>query len=171
MAIIVSVVVVVACGGWVAYFPEQAGGFFRSVIDLGSAAAGGGSHPSDTTDRVRTTADLKVGMCLTLAPSTKDEQTFADLPVVDCAEAHASEVVGVFAMPKGKYPDSSGFDRAATDKCFDLVRDYVGTVTPELAKLQVSYIAPMSEQWSLGNRVVACIAAYPSGKHKGSIKA
>ena len=58
----------------------------------------------------------------------------------------------------------------AIDKCFHQVQDYVGTMTPELAKLQVSYLAPTTVQWSLGIRVVACIAADPDGKRKGSIK-
>jgi hypothetical protein len=90
--------------------------------------------------------------------------------VVDCAKTHASEVVGIFTMPKGTYPGSAGFQSAATDKCFDLASDYVGAMTPDVAKMQVSYIAPTTVQWSLGIRVVACIVADPAGKRKGSVK-
>jgi hypothetical protein len=113
-------------------------------------------------------ADLKPGMCLTLDP-TKQPQIDGALPVVNCATPHTSEVVGVITLPKGKYPGASGFVRAVNDKCGRLAEKYVdeAQVTSEM---YLGYLAPTGVQWTLGNRVVACMAVDPSGKRKKSIK-
>jgi hypothetical protein len=168
---IVSSVVLVVCGGVVAYFPDDVGAVVHSVVRAFSGG-GNGSSPSDSADGIMSTAELKPGMCLAAKVAAKDTVNTLPgaLPVVDCAETHASEVVGTFTMAKGKYPGASGFQRQATERCFGLFRDYVVTVTPEMLKLQAGFLAPTAVQWSLGNRVVACLVGDSDGKSKGSIK-
>jgi hypothetical protein len=162
LAIIVSVVAVVAVCGWAAYFPEQAGRLFRSVVDLGStpdrAEAGGET----------TSSDVKAGMCLILE-LTEDDLISNAVPVANCAKTHSAEVVGTFAMPDGSYPGASGFERKANERCPGLWRDYT-KAAPEIAKYDLAYIAPTTVQWTQGDRIVACLVVDPDGKRKGSIR-
>jgi hypothetical protein len=163
--VIVGALILLAGGAFVAYFPEQAGRIARTLVDLGS---GGRSPATDPSDGPLWSADLEVGMCLTLDPR-EDKQISGALPVVGCAKTHASEVIGTFTMPKGAYPGADGIRREADKKCPALLGDYV-KVTAEMASYAFGYLAPSRAQWALGNRVVACLVIEPDGKRKGSIK-
>ena len=76
-AVIVTIcaLIVLGLGGWIAYFPDDAGAVARGVRDFFNAVVGDGS-PDSTADStaeepsaISTSADLKPGMCLTLDPA------------------------------------------------------------------------------------------------------
>jgi hypothetical protein len=156
----VAGLIFLVCLGLVAYFPAEAAGITRAVFGPGNATS--------REQAIISSAELERGMCLNVALGV-DGEVFRSISVVECAGPHASEVVGTVTLPKGSYPGTSGLTKQAEKKCVPLADKYVND-TLDLSSMYLGYLGPTSAQWSMGNRVLACLAGNPDEPRTGTIR-
>jgi hypothetical protein len=97
---------------------------------------------------------LEVGTCF------DDPDSFAevaDVPVVDCADPHDNEVIGLLDLPDGGYPGDGAVTEAAQSGCLDLFEPYVGVRYAD-SVYELGWLTPSEESWSVGDREVICFA-------------
>ena len=118
------------------------------VFDLDEPITG--SLARDPMDRVASFS-LAPGHCL--APEAQLSE--AILPLVDCAEPHLYEIVGVqFA---GKWEREFPGDGQLTDEAVGFCNPLLDELDPEVT-FESSWLVPTAETWALGDRVLVCIA-------------
>ena len=101
---------------------------------------------------------LEVGTCFD-DPESYEEVT--DVPIVDCADPHGNEVIGLFDIAGDAYPgDDAVADRAGTG-CLDAFATYIG-IAYELSVYDIGWLTPSAESWAVGDREVICFAYDPS---------
>lgn len=80
-------------------------------------------------------------------------------PVVPCTEPHVDEVVGTVDMPDSPTPPTEAERDAAHDRCFELVRTYLGR---EPAAPWTSWLESFDPTaWASGRRSYHCYLAQP----------
>ena len=129
-----------------------------SVDDLVEEAMGGGVI-HNTGNQTSANA-IAVGDCLndrlSDAEQEKLDEGVTSIPVVPCAEPHASEVFKAFFLHGSEYPgERSIFDEADTT-CETAFEGYVGIPYADSA-MSISYYTPTEASWNNGDREVSCI--------------
>ncbi len=114
-------------------------------------AAGVGLSPflETSAGQVETVENVRLGDC------TLTEEAFA-ATVVDCAEPHLMQVVGIFDIPDASLPQRSVTVEYASGRCRQLYEKNtgIGGFTDE-HRLRV--LSPSAESWALGDRSVHCV--------------
>jgi hypothetical protein len=88
--------------------------------------------------------------------------------VVDCADVHQVEVVGVFDLPPGPWPgDGAAAQQADEARCVPMLRSYEGGSDRGIDA--VHWYFPLEDDWSRGWRRVACLAKTLPGS-TGSVR-
>jgi len=129
-----------------------------SVDDLVDEAMGGGVIHNNGN---QTSANaITVGDCLNDRLSDAEQDDFDEgvtsIPVVPCAEPHASEVFKAFFLHGSEYPgERSIFDEADTT-CETAFEGYVGIPYAD-SIMSISYYTPTEASWNNGDREVSCI--------------
>jgi len=99
---------------------------------------------------------IQLGDCVVLPTS----DTFSDITVVGCSQAHDAEVINVFDMPDGTF--SQDDVDTAGNQCEAAAQSYVGPNYQNLG-LDWSYFSPTSDSWANGDREIDCVVYTLSG--------
>jgi hypothetical protein len=106
--------------------------------------------------------DLKAGDCFSGAG--RDEVD--SVTILPCTSPHESQVVIIFAMPKGPWPGEdkvvAAAEKGCTDKADPLITDRA------YDELRPSFIYPQDEYSWRGNREIICVADAPNGTTTGT---
>ncbi|MFJ9372399.1 DUF4190 domain-containing protein [Streptomyces sp. NPDC101455] len=125
------------------------------VLGVTGAATG---FWDDVTDRARnnSSASPVKGECFD-APSGSLEGMTYDFDVVSCDGEHDGEVFAVVRMGSGSYPGDKKVTATADDKCYALQDAYAmdGWAVPD--DVDIYYVTPTSQSWSLGDREITCV--------------
>ncbi|MEE2035889.1 septum formation family protein [Nocardiopsis sp. CT-R113] len=103
--------------------------------------------------------EIGVGDCFT---ESEMDAAFAggevsDIPLVDCAEEHDSEVYFTEDLPEGDYPGSDSINTSTEEICYgDNFTDFVGVPYPE-SEIYVATLSPTEDSWNRADdREVVC---------------
>jgi Septum formation len=109
---------------------------------------------------------LQPGDCVN---NLKDTTSLLSLPAVPCSQAHEGEVFAVFDLPAGPYPGASAVNEQATTECSARITVYSPTAGTD-GTYDLFLVYPRAQDWSRGDREIACVAAATVGTTTGSIK-
>ena len=141
------------------------GGLIALAFAVGMPDAIAGTHPTPAEG-----AEMaEVGDCLTARPGSAVVVDRSQ--VVDCDEAHDSEVAAVIQVPGFNHRPSEDDLKAYTDDACSLAfQGYVGT-DPDESQFGYAAIVPDSAAWADGDRTVWCMVdtvGQPAGE--GSVR-
>ncbi|MDK0524352.1 septum formation family protein [Streptomyces sp. ML-6] len=149
-----------------------------AVVALLAIGAVGCSEVSDAVDsakdgakkvaRQRSVFSLDVGDCYN--PNGKAEGTAYSVEIVPCEEAHQGQVVGEFALDKGKeYPGEEGVSTIADSRCPVEAQKYAPDTWAYPKGVALFYYTPTKESWATGDRAVSCTYTAEKGTFSGSL--
>ncbi|MGQ0467566.1 MAG: septum formation family protein [Sporichthyaceae bacterium] len=107
--------------------------------------------------------DVKAGDCVRELPSGSRVITMS---VVDCDQPHLAEVYAVLEMPSGAFPGGAAVE-TFSQKCDPALENYAPKAHADEA-VGIYTLYPTRTSWSLGDRVVTCIATLETAQ-TGSI--
>ncbi|MGW1410149.1 septum formation family protein [Streptomyces sp. NPDC002403] len=151
-----------------------------AVVALLAIGAVGCSGVSDAVDsakdsakkvtRQRSVFSLDVGDCYN--PNGKAEGTAYAVEIVPCDEAHEGQVVGDFAVAKGKeYPGDDEVSAIADKRCLVEAQKYAPDTWALPKGVALFYYTPTKESWATGDRAVSCTYTVEKGTFRGSLGA
>ncbi|MGW3306589.1 DUF4190 domain-containing protein [Streptomyces sp. NPDC001073] len=125
------------------------------VLGATGAATGLWDDMKDSA-RSNTSASPAKGECFD-APNGSLEGRAYDFDVVPCSVEHDGEVFAVVQMDGGGYPGDKEVTATADDKCYALQDAYAmdGWAVPD--DVDIYYVTPTSQSWSLGDREITCV--------------
>ncbi|MFH8516100.1 septum formation family protein [Streptomyces gelaticus] len=149
-----------------------------AVAALLAIGAVGCSDVSDAVDsakdsakkvtRQRSVFSLDIGDCYN--PNGKAEETAYAVEIVPCDEAHKGQVVGEFAIDKGKgYPGDDGVSTIADTRCPAEAQKYAPDTWALPKGVALFYYTPTKESWATGDRAVSCTYTVEKGTFSGSL--
>ncbi|MFF3734856.1 septum formation family protein [Streptomyces sp. NPDC002476] len=149
-----------------------------AVAALLAIGAVGCSDVSDAVDsakdsakkvtRQRSVFSLDIGDCYN--PNGKVEGTAYAVEIVPCDEAHEGQVVGEFAIDKGKeYPGDDGVSAIADNRCPVEAQKYAPDTWALPKGVDLFYYTPSKESWATGDRAVSCTYTAQKGTFSGSL--
>lgn len=102
--------------------------------------------------------NLEVGNCFIEADMnaslTGDE--VSEVPTVDCAEEHDSEVYHSEMLPDGDFPGAESVTDSGMDICKAKFEDFMGIAYDD-SELYFSFFSPTSQSWdAMGDREILC---------------
>ena len=134
------------------------------IVDGASDASGAGG-PAAPEGEIAFW-DLEVGMCIN---DENLDDTVSTIPLVDCDQAHDSEVYAIVTLPSGPYPGDDEVNVLADEACLDAFRPYVGT-SYQRSLYYYAYYWPDKRNYAVGDRDVICILFDPEGPIVGSLR-
>ncbi|MFE4367118.1 septum formation family protein [Streptomyces sp. NPDC056835] len=121
-----------------------------------------------TVARQRSVFSLDIGDCYN--PTGKAEGTAYAIEIVPCDEAHEGQVVGEFAIDKGKeYPGEDGVSTIADSRCPVEAQKYAMDTWALPKGVALFYYTPSKESWATGDRSVSCTYTAEKGTFSGSL--
>ena len=154
----------------------------RSLRALGAAAAGlallglaacGGDEPErdETTNEITEAGDadvfsMAVGDCVTDGASTTGQ--VSEVPVVPCAEPHASEVFHSYQITTDALPAEAEMQAIVEEQCRGNFETFVG-MPYDQSTLDITWMEPTSGSWDGGDRELLCMIFDPAGDVTGSL--
>ncbi|MFB8031417.1 septum formation family protein [Streptomyces sp. NPDC056004] len=149
-----------------------------AVVALFAIGAAGCSDVSDAVDsakdsakkvtRQRSVFSLDVGDCYN--PNGKAEGTAYAVEIVPCEEAHKGQVVGDFAVDKGKeYPGDDEVSAIADKRCLVEAQKYAPDTWALPKGVALFYYTPTKESWATGDRAVSCTYTVEKGTFRSSL--
>jgi hypothetical protein len=158
---------------------RRLGGALLAAVVLLSGACGGddddegaGDAGDDTTETTpaeaedETVFDLQVGDCL--VGETAGEE-LSEVPTVDCAEPHDSEVFHIATIDAEELPPPAEMESITQEECIAEFQNFVGMAYEESA-LEVTTLEPTQESWDAGDRELVCMVVDPAGQTTGSLQ-
>ncbi|MGW0835350.1 DUF4190 domain-containing protein [Streptomyces prunicolor] len=130
-------------------------GLVVAVLGVTGAATGFWDEVKDSARNNASASPVK-GECFD-APSGSLEGMTYDFDVVSCDDEHDGEVFAVVRMGSGSYPGDKKVTATADDKCYALQDAYAmdGWAVPD--DVDIYYVTPTSQSWSLGDREITCV--------------
>lgn len=130
--------------------------------------AGGGGSAETTSPEAEdeTVLALEVGDCLASDPTG---ETVSEVPTVDCAEPHVSEVFHTTAIEAEELPSAAEIEGIVQEECFAEFESFVGMAYEESA-LEVIFLQPSDESWEQGDRELVCMITDPAGQSTGTLE-
>lgn len=110
---------------------------------------------------------LEVGDCIT--NDILKEGLSRTVEVGPCSELHVAEVYADFKLADGPFPGRAQVDRLGGGGCDKRLDEFVGP-DRNLSQLEINYLSPVAESWSL-DRSVTCLVgtgAPSTGSLKGT---
>jgi hypothetical protein len=135
------------------------------VLVVGGAVAGfiTNASRSSTGDITKggdmSSSDLRIGDCWNLKDPTAD--TVDNVTAKPCTESHKYEVFFVGPMDGVNYPTDDQFTTYVTNNCLPAFTSYVGVVYDD-SKLEISWLVPLNDGWTSGDRAVECSVYDPN---------
>ncbi|MFF0220958.1 DUF4190 domain-containing protein [Streptomyces sp. NPDC004629] len=99
---------------------------------------------------------LSKGECVNAPGGSLHGETY-DLDTVDCDGEHDAEVFASYDLPGGSYPGQEALDETAGDRCYGLQDGYAMDAWAVPDDVDVYYLVPTTESWSIGDRAVTCL--------------
>ena len=139
------------------------GGIVGFILNAGRSSTGEIDRAGDMM-----ATDLRVGDCFDFQDAAADEIT--DVTAKPCTTEHKYELIFTGSMPSGSYPSEADFDAFVETSCLPAFAEYVGLQYDE-SVLDISWLVPLADAWSGGDRSVQC-SAYDPGVDRltGSLK-
>jgi hypothetical protein len=101
---------------------------------------------------------IEVGDCFIgadMATSLADTEV-SEVPTVDCAEEHDSEVYHIEVLPEGDFPGTASIEASATEVCESKFEEFVGISYLE-SEIYYSTFTPLEEGWNtIDDREIVC---------------
>lgn len=110
--------------------------------------------------------DIAVGDCF---PGDTGTGEIVTVETVACSEPHASEAYAAEDMADGSYPGEPEIQTFADDFCRTEFESFIG-ISFDQSTLQLTYLHPTQESWTMGDREILCIVYDPSGDLTGSLQ-
>jgi Septum formation len=126
-------------------------------------------EPNDTPDAAGADTDVFTianGDCLN---DGAIQGEVSSVKVVDCGEAHDSEVYESVVMEDGDFPGVAAVEEAAVSNCTTAFNEFVG-LDYESSILNFSYFYPTEESWGQGDREILCTIVDPGVRTTGSLE-
>ncbi|HZM29883.1 MAG TPA: septum formation family protein [Acidimicrobiales bacterium] len=153
------------------------GGALLLALALAAGACGGddddedaaGDGSAETTSpeaEDETVFALEVGDCLASDPTG---ETVSEVPMVDCAEPHVSEVFHTTAIDAEELPSAADIEGIVQEECFAQFESFVGMAYEESA-LEITFLQPSDESWEQGDRELVCMITDPAGQTSGTLE-
>ncbi|MEU0740765.1 septum formation family protein [Streptomyces sp. NPDC006134] len=153
----------------------------RGISAVAALLAIGAVGCSDVTDAVDSAKDgakkvarqrsvfsLDIGDCYN--PNGKAEGTAYAVEVVPCDEAHQGQVVGEFAIDKGKaYPGDDEVSAIADTRCPVEAQKFAPDTWALPKGAALFYYTPTKESWATGDRAVSCTYTAEKGTFSGTL--
>lgn len=143
--------------------------FAVSACSTNTAEPSGEATPPPTDEPV--VADilqLEVGTCL-MDLSTPLGQDLTDIPVIDCAEPHESEVYAEITLEGEVYPGVDAITEESIGSCMAEFYEFVG-LDHSASGLDFAYYYPTPSSWAVGDRSVFCVVFDPGVLTTGSLE-
>ena len=109
--------------------------------------------------------DLEVGDCL--GEETGDGE-IESLEAAPCSEPHSEEIFAALTVPDGDYPGQDALD-AEAEGCLEEFAEFVG-MPYEQSVLEINYMTPTEESWSMGDRELLCTVYDPDADTTGTLQ-
>ncbi|WP_066943099.1 septum formation family protein [Streptomyces lushanensis] len=151
-----------------------------AVVALLAIGAVGCSDVSDAVDsakdgakkvaRQRSVFSLDIGDCYN--PNSKAEGMAYTVEIVPCDEAHEGQVIGEFAIDKGKgteYPGDDGVSAIADNRCAGEAQRHAPDTWAFPKGVALFYYTPTKESWATGDRAVSCTYTAEKSTFSGSL--
>jgi hypothetical protein len=115
---------------------------------------------------------LVKGDCFDMPGETFDEEVY-DVDEVACSGEHDAEVFATVPLPGGGFPGDDRVTETADETCFRLQDGYAMDSWALTDEVDVYYLTPTSESWSLGDREITCVFGHADDKGTltGSLRA
>jgi Septum formation len=130
------------------------------------ASADGSAETTSPEAEDETVFALEVGDCLAADPT--GEQV-SEVPTVDCAEPHVSEVFHTTAIDAEELPSAAEIEGIVEEECFAEFESFVG-MAYESSALEVMFLQPSDESWEQGDRELVCMITDPAGQSTGTLE-
>ncbi|MGW2614817.1 DUF4190 domain-containing protein [Streptomyces sp. NPDC001500] len=104
----------------------------------------------------RSSFSLVKGDCFDMPGETFDEEVY-DVDEVPCSGEHDAEVFATVPLSGSSFPGDDRVTRLADDKCFRLRGAYAMDPWALTDEVDVYYLTPTSESWSVGDREITCV--------------
>ncbi|CAL9424059.1 hypothetical protein SUDANB121_01929 [Nocardiopsis dassonvillei] len=114
---------------------------------------------------------LEVGDCFTEAEmdASFEAEEISQVPTVDCAEEHDSEVYHIEVLPEGDYPGADSLSTSGEEICESKFEEFVGIAYME-SELLYTFLLPIEEGWTLADdREIVCIVVTNGEMVTGSL--
>ncbi len=137
------------------------------IDDLANSGSGSTSTDGPKSDVFSVT----VGDCLNDENSVGNDGTVTEVPIVDCAVSHDSEVIASQKIDEGDgtFPGDNTVKVDADRQCIAPFESFVGAALDTTA-LDYTYYFPSEESWGTGDREILCVAYDPAGRVEGTLK-
>lgn len=137
------------------------------IIALAIASSPGRNDSGQITSggSVSATA-LRPGDCVN---NLKNTTSLLSLPAVPCAQPHEGEVFAVFDLPAGPYPGVDAVSAKSTSECSARIAAYSPSAGTD-GTFDLFLVYPRAQDWTRGDREIACVASAATGTTTGSIK-
>jgi hypothetical protein len=109
--------------------------------------------------------DLEVGDCL---GEETGEGEIESLEAAPCSEPHSEEIFAALTVPDGDYPGQEALD-AEAEGCLEEFAEFVGMPYEE-SVLEINYMTPTEESWSMGDRELLCTVYDPDADTTGTLQ-
>jgi hypothetical protein len=157
---VISVIAILLFLGGVAYYVTTRGDDNGGNKKPATAQGGGVEQTSvGAYDKVK---DGGIGTCF---------NDFGTPKVVDCAQPHDGELVGVETLSGDTYPGETAVQNQADDRCGKLLDSYLSEEAAQEDQ-GIYYAYPTASSWLTGDREIICALtgqdnAKLTGSHKG----
>jgi hypothetical protein len=153
------------------------------ALALAGAACSGDDDEDDASDSSEESQDettttspeaedttvfqVEVGDCLASDPAGQGE--VSEVPTVDCAEPHVSEVFHTATIEGDELPDAAAMEGIVNDECLTEFESFVGMPYAESA-LEATWLEPTADSWEQGDRELVCMVTDPAGETTGTLE-
>ncbi|MFB9464297.1 DUF4190 domain-containing protein [Streptomyces cinereospinus] len=96
------------------------------------------------------------GECFDSPSGSLEGETY-DVDVVPCSGRHDGEVFAAVTLPDGDFPGDAHVTEVADDRCYALRGDYALDSWALPDDVDVYYLTPTRESWSIGDREITCL--------------
>ena len=121
-----------------------------------------------TTSEPPSAHELAVGMCLNDVSSPLGAE-LAEIPSVDCAESHESEVFAQIPINTETYPGVDEINDLAATECEAAFGEFIG-LDYRVSTLSFHYYYPEFSQWAEGDTTMYCVVFDPDSPSVGSLR-
>lgn len=152
---------------WLAQRPMRHGVKVAAMLGVALLATVGSLALAYAT---ATVPKQEIGACVLGVPGREGVAT-GNTRVVDCAQPHDSQAVGVIRHPgQGPFPGAAAMRAFAPEPCLAAFKKYVG-VDYESSSLEMTMVLPSDESWARGDRDIACMVMAGDGSQlTGSVE-
>lgn len=138
-----------------------------AVVLTGCQSNTGAQDAASDTPTVNV-LELEVGTCLNDVDQPL-AQDLTEVPAVDCASPHQSEVFAAISVEGTDYPGIDSLTDTAVQECQIEFERFVG-VEFSASSLNFHYYYPTTSSWAVGDRSIYCVIFDPGVESVGTLR-